>query len=104
MCGYPHVPTFCRADCVVLVGHHLKSSGSGRTDRLRELQDLRLIGNNDCMQTIVPEAGDRDHNTCKDGVAPGAPTFTLGAQISPPAKQLTTYSASVLCALSSSDD
>lgn len=25
------------------------------------------------LQTIVPEAGDRSHNTCKDGVAPGMP-------------------------------
>jgi predicted SAM-dependent methyltransferase len=23
------------------------------------------------LQTLVPEAGDRDHNTCEDGVAPG---------------------------------
>ncbi len=32
----------------------------------RHLLKLRL-----CMQTLVPEAGDRDHNVCKDGVAPG---------------------------------
>lgn len=23
------------------------------------------------LQTLVPEAGDRQHNTCEDGVAPG---------------------------------
>jgi hypothetical protein len=27
------------------------------------------------MQTLVPEAGDRSHNVCRDGVAPGPPPF-----------------------------
>lgn len=26
---------------------------------------------NGVLQTLVPEAGDRSHNTCPDGVAPG---------------------------------
>ena len=25
------------------------------------------------LQTLVPEAGDRQHNVCRDGVAPGEP-------------------------------
>ena len=24
-----------------------------------------------CLQTLVPEAGDKQHNTCADGVSPG---------------------------------
>jgi hypothetical protein len=32
------------------------------------------------LQTIVPEAGDRSHNTCKDGVAPGLFAIEILAQ------------------------
>jgi len=29
------------------------------------------------LQTLVPEAGDRSHNTCEDGVAPGAAQHSI---------------------------
>lgn len=31
------------------------------------------------MQTLVPEAGERNHNVCKDGVAPGALQLPLSS-------------------------